>query len=86
VTFKLVQAKDQTCLPCEFGPNPFSGYVDISYTNKKVTDSAKKQNLTQFTVCGNNNNSWLFIQDNPGEPYKNKNKSTSNNYYYTTSV
>ena len=50
MTFKLVQAKDQTCLPCEFGPNPFSGYVDISYTNKKVTDSAKNRTL-RSSLC-----------------------------------
>jgi len=47
-----------TRLPCEFVANPFSGSRHISYTNKKVTDSAKKQNLTQFTACGNND---LFI-------------------------
>jgi len=32
-------------LLCEFGTNPFSGYQDISYTNKKVTDSAKNRTL-----------------------------------------
>jgi len=30
---------------CEFGANPFSGSRDISYTNKKVTDSAKNRTL-----------------------------------------
>ena len=43
----------QTRLPCEFGVNPFSGSRDTSYTNKKVTDSAKtsqKQNRRQFTA------------------------------------
>jgi len=39
---------------CEFGANPFSDSRDISYTNNKVRDSAKKHNLTQFTACGNN--------------------------------
>jgi len=34
LTFKLVGARDQTRLPCEFGANPFSGSQDISYTNK----------------------------------------------------
>jgi len=50
MTFKLVQAKDQTRLPCQFGANPFSGSRDISYTSKKT----EKQNLSQFTVCGKN--------------------------------
>ena len=35
-TFKLVRAKDQTRLPCEFGANPFSGSRNISYTNKNT--------------------------------------------------
>jgi len=49
----------QTC-PSE-GPNMTSLWTwhkcvqrvprDISYTNKKVTDSAKNCNLTQFTAC-----------------------------------
>jgi len=34
LTFKLVPARDQTHLLCEFGTNPFSGSRDISYTNK----------------------------------------------------
>jgi len=56
MTFKHVQARDQTRLPCEFGANPFSGSGDISYTSKKKpqTDGAKKQDLLQFTACGNN--------------------------------
>jgi len=42
LTFKLVQVRDQTLLPCEFGANPFSGSGNISYTNKKTqTDGAK---------------------------------------------
>jgi len=36
---------DQTRLPCEFVANPFSGSRDISYTNKKVRQLQKKQNL-----------------------------------------
>jgi len=32
--FRLIQAKDQTRLPCEFVANPFSSSRDISYTNK----------------------------------------------------
>jgi len=38
----IVRARDQTLLRCEFVANPFGGSRDISYTNKKVTDSAKK--------------------------------------------
>jgi len=44
LTFKLVRARDETRLPCEFGANPFSGSRDISCTNKKLqTDDAKTQ-------------------------------------------
>jgi len=32
-------------LPCEFGTYLFSGSRDISYTNKKVTDSVKNRTL-----------------------------------------
>ena len=43
LAFKLVRASDQTCLPCEFGANPFSGSRDIWLTNKwkkqKAADS-----------------------------------------------
>jgi len=40
----FVRARDQTCLPCEFGANPFRGSRDISYTNKKMqTDGAKSR-------------------------------------------
>ena len=43
LTFKLVQAKDQTHLPCEFNANPFA-VPDISYTNKKPqTDGAENR-------------------------------------------
>jgi len=43
--FKLIRARDQTRhgLLCEFGPNPFTGSRDISYTNKKQTDGAKNR-------------------------------------------
>jgi len=43
---------DQIRLPCESGANLFSGSRDISHTNKKVTER-QKQNLPQFTACGN---------------------------------
>ena len=49
LTFKLVAARDQTRLPCEFGANPFSHSRDIWFANKKnkqkVTDSAKNRTL-----------------------------------------
>jgi len=32
LTFKVVQAREQTRLPCEYGTSPFSGSGDISYT------------------------------------------------------
>ena len=57
LTFKLVGARDQTRIPCEFGTNQFNHSKDIWFTNKKQTKNkshtALKQNLTQFTVCGN---------------------------------
>ena len=44
LTFKLVQVRDQTRLPWEFGAYPFSGSRDISCTNKKSqTDGAKNR-------------------------------------------
>jgi len=54
LAFKLVWARDQTRLPCEFGANPFSGSRDISCTDKNHTlMEPKKQNLPQFTACNN---------------------------------
>jgi len=53
LTFKLVQTRDQTHLPCEFGANPFSSSRDVSYTNKRSHRQHQKQNLTQFTLCSN---------------------------------
>ena len=50
LTFKLVRARNQTRLPCEFGANPFSSSRNISQAYKKVRDSAKN-NLPQFTAC-----------------------------------
>ena len=58
MTFKLVRARDQTRLSCGFVANTFSGSGDNSYTNKKVTDSAKNRTLRSSlrvvtkTVCG----------------------------------
>jgi len=53
LTFKLVRARDQARLQCEFGAHLFNGSRDILYTNKQKTQSqsALKQNLTQFTAC-----------------------------------
>ena len=42
LTFKLVGARDQARLPREFGANRFSGSRDISYANKKVSETAPK--------------------------------------------
>jgi len=42
LTFKLVRARDQTRLPCEFGANPFSGSRHISYTK---SHSARNKTL-----------------------------------------
>ena len=54
IDFKLVEARDQIRLPCEFGANLFSGSWDISYTNIKTTDwRRQKQNLPQFTAWSN---------------------------------
>ena len=53
LTLKLVGARDQTRLPCEFSAIPFSGSRDFSYTNRKNTDWwRQKRNLLQFTTCG----------------------------------
>jgi len=49
MTIKLVRARDQ---PCEFGANPFSGSRDISHTPKTTDWRRQKQNLPQFTACG----------------------------------
>jgi len=44
LTFKLVWARGQTRLRCEFGANPFSDSRYISYTNKNTqTDGAKNR-------------------------------------------
>ena len=43
LTFKLVRARDQARLLCEFGANPFSGSRYIWSTDKKVTHSAKTE-------------------------------------------
>jgi len=54
-------SEDQTSLPCEFGANMLSSSPDISYTNKQTNKQKshgqrQKQNLTQFTACGNYKN------------------------------
>ena len=50
LTFKLARARDQTRLPCEFGANLLSSSQDISYTNKRVTNSAKNRTL-RSSLC-----------------------------------
>ena len=52
LAFKLTRATDQIRLPCEFGANLFSSFRDISYT-KNHRLATPKQNLLQFTACGN---------------------------------
>jgi len=42
LTFKLVRARDQTRLPCEFSENPFSGSRDIFHTQTKKSQTALK--------------------------------------------
>jgi len=64
MTFKLVQARDQRDVPCEFGTNLFSSFQDILYTNKKQNDGAKKQNLPQFTACDNKLNIFVTSYQN----------------------
>ena len=46
LTFKLIRARNQTCLPCEFGANSFSGSRDISHTNKKSQTAPKNRTLS----------------------------------------
>jgi len=60
LTFKLVQARDQTRLSCKFGLNLLSSSRDIWFLNKKAKSQTalnRTQNLTQFTACGN----YLFL-------------------------
>jgi len=55
--FQSRPSEGPTRLPCEFGANPFSGSRDIwcslIHKQKPQTDGAKKQNLPQFSACGN---------------------------------
>jgi len=50
LTFKLIQARDQTRLPCEFGVNPFSGSRDTSYTNKTKQTGGTKNRTFRSSV------------------------------------
>ena len=60
-TFKLVRARDQTCLPCEFGTNQFSGSQDISYTNKKTQSDGKKNRTFHSSLhVVTTENEWCF--------------------------
>jgi len=57
LTLKLARLRHPTRLPCEFGANLFSGFRDISHTNKKPqTDIAKNRTLiwlqlTSSVIC-----------------------------------
>jgi len=50
LTFKLVQARDETRFPHEFGANLFRRSRDIWFTNKKVTDSTKNRTYTVYCM------------------------------------
>jgi len=55
LTFKLVRARDQTRLPCEFGATQIRSAVPgIFHTRTKSHGQRQKQNFTQFTACGKN--------------------------------
>ena len=45
LTFKLVRVRDQIRLPCDLSQIRLANSRDISYPNKKVTDSAKNRTL-----------------------------------------
>jgi len=62
LTFKFVWARDQAHLPCEYGANLFTGKWDISYTNKKVTDSTKNRTLHSSTKAVFGHLLGLFLQ------------------------
>jgi len=51
LTFKLVRARDETRLLCEFGTNPFSGSRDISYTNKEPQSGCVKNRTFNSSLC-----------------------------------
>jgi len=67
LTFKLVRARDQTRFSCEFGANPFNGSGDISYTYKKVTDSAKNRSLRSSLRVVINNITDLYLLPSSAE-------------------
>jgi len=59
LTFDLDLQTRSSEVPNTSSANSFSGYRDISYTNKKTqTDGGKNRTfrLLQFTVCGNSLN------------------------------
>jgi len=63
LTFKLVWARDQTCLPCEFGANPFSHSWDIWFTNKQKTALKTERYLRAVTKPTNRQsccNFWII--------------------------
>jgi len=43
LTFKIFRARDQACLPCEFGANPFSGSRAIWFMNKQTKPKTNKK-------------------------------------------
>ena len=63
LTSKLIRAGNQTCLPCEFGVNPFSGFRDILH-KQKDTGNAKNRTLRSslFAAKIANRNISLWFQ------------------------
>ena len=59
---QIIWARDQIHLFCEFGANPFSGFRDIWFTNKKTmktSQTASAENRT-LLACGNCAKATLF--------------------------
>jgi len=52
-TFKLVQARDQTRLPCELAQIR-SAVLEMFHTQAKQPQRCQNTNLPQFTACGKN--------------------------------
>ena len=50
LTFKLLRARDQTRLPCEFGANPFGGSRYILHTDKKLQTAPKTEPYAVHSV------------------------------------
>ena len=61
LTFKLIRARDQTRLLCEFGTNQFSSSPRyFIHKQKKVTDSAKNRTLRIHDTAKNDERNLLY--------------------------